>query len=62
MDIMSFSPGNFFEKVEHSNIGNGHNEYHYSVPKEIIDSLTEQLKVKDELLKEQQKIIAKLLG
>lgn len=71
-DILSFTPNNVFEKVDNSSIAtavNVENQYHYAVPKEIIDSLTEQLKVKDEqlrvkdeLIKEQQKIITKLLG
>jgi transcriptional regulator with XRE-family HTH domain len=64
-DILSFAPANIFEKVDNSPISNAVNvetQYHYAVPKEIIDSLTEQLRVKDELIKEQQKIITKLLG
>jgi transcriptional regulator with XRE-family HTH domain len=53
-DIMSFSPNNIFEKVENSNVSTAVNietQNQYSVPKEIIDSLTAQLKAKDEQLK-----------
>jgi transcriptional regulator with XRE-family HTH domain len=65
MDIMSFSPNQIFEKVEQSNIGTEvkiETQNQYSVPKEILDALTEQLKAANELIKEQQKIITKLLG
>jgi transcriptional regulator with XRE-family HTH domain len=67
VDITSFNPDRFFfEKVEHSQIAGNNfeieNNSYYSIPKEILDTLTEQLKTANELIKEQQKIITKLLG
>jgi transcriptional regulator with XRE-family HTH domain len=64
MDIMSFSPNNIFEKVENSQIATAVNvetQYHYAVPKELIDSLTAQLKAKDEQLKQLHDTLQKLM-
>jgi transcriptional regulator with XRE-family HTH domain len=63
-DIMSFSPNQIFERVEQSNIGTEvkiETQNQYSVPKEIIDSLTEQLKTKDEQLKQLYDTLQKLM-
>lgn len=66
-DITSFNPDRLYQNVESAqvavnNIENNENNNYYSIPKEILDTLTEQLKAANELIKEQQKIITKLLG
>lgn len=63
MDILSFSSNNIFEKIEIPNIvtlPNIDTESQYSVPKEIIDSLTSQLKIKDEQLKSKDEQLMQL--
>jgi transcriptional regulator with XRE-family HTH domain len=62
-DIMTFSPNNIFEKIDNSNVSTAINidtQNQYSVPKEIIDSLTAQLKVKDEQLKVKDEQLSQL--
>ena len=66
-DITSFNPDRLYQNVEKAhvaanNIDTIENNNYYSIPKEILDTLTEQLKTANELIKEQQKIITKLLG
>lgn len=66
-DITSFNPDRLYQSFESAqmavnNIENNENNNYYSIPKEILDTLTEQLKAANELIKEQQKIITKLLG
>jgi transcriptional regulator with XRE-family HTH domain len=64
MDILSFSPNNIFEKVENAPIAtavNAEPQFHYTIPREIIDSLTTQLKTKDEQLKQLYDTLQKLM-
>ncbi|RYG48628.1 MAG: helix-turn-helix domain-containing protein [Chitinophagaceae bacterium] len=68
-DLLTLVPGNLFEQDGHvPNVHRADPGNHYSVSKEIIDNLTnqlaikdDQLRAKDEQLREQQKTIAKLL-
>lgn len=62
-DIMSFNPNNIFERIDNSNVSTAINidtQNQYTVPKEIIDSLTNQLKVKDEQLKAKDEQLSQL--
>lgn len=63
MDILSFSPDKIFEKTESSDIATLPDidvESQYAVSKKIIDSLTSQLKIKDEQLKSKDEQLMQL--